>query len=273
MYAGIIWGVASSESRELGSETLATVAHPLPTGRREGLAISLALVSVSSTVMRVRGPLGAFVAEVFDSARVEKACTSCGAVLPLGEFPKHRGKRDGLASRCKACQRAASARFRVERPEVVRRGKAAERERYRRLNADGVVRVVEKWCPQCGRVLPAGSFHRMAQQADGLASKCRECRARWVGEHLSLFVDYSHRRRARERGVEWEPIDRGVLYEREGGRCHICGRRVAVDVFEVEHLVPLSRGGSHTWSNVGIAHPRCNRVKWANDEVVQLRLG
>jgi 5-methylcytosine-specific restriction endonuclease McrA len=27
---------------------------------------------------------------------------------------------------------------------------------------------------------------------------------------------------------------------------------------EIDHLVPVSAGGSHTWDNVALAHRRCN---------------
>ena len=29
----------------------------------------------------------------------------------------------------------------------------------------------------------------------------------------------------------------------------------------IDHVVPLSKGGTHTWDNVHLAHKRCNMVK------------
>lgn len=40
------------------------------------------------------------------TAIATKRCTVCGVVRPLTDFSKHRGRRDGLASRCKACNAA-----------------------------------------------------------------------------------------------------------------------------------------------------------------------
>ena len=51
-----------------------------------------------------------------------KSCTKCGRVLPLNDFPPHRGKHDGLQSYCRACQmrrvRAQGAANRAERYAV-----------------------------------------------------------------------------------------------------------------------------------------------------------
>jgi 5-methylcytosine-specific restriction endonuclease McrA len=31
----------------------------------------------------------------------------------------------------------------------------------------------------------------------------------------------------------------------------------------VDHIVPIMRGGVHSYANVQLAHPRCNRMKGA----------
>lgn len=42
--------------------------------------------------------------------------------------------------------------------------------------------------------------------------------------------------------------------------CGICGLLIESS-FEVDHIIPLSRNGSHTLGNLQITHPVCNRVK------------
>jgi hypothetical protein len=46
-----------------------------------------------------------------------KLCTACQQVLPVAEFGNHRGKKDGLASRCKKCAVSASKAWRESNPE------------------------------------------------------------------------------------------------------------------------------------------------------------
>ncbi|MYV99577.1 HNH endonuclease [Streptomyces sp. SID3343] len=53
------------------------------------------------------------------------------------------------------------------------------------------------------------------------------------------------------------PLTRRALFARDGGRCVYCGSAAT----SVDHVVPRSRGGQHTWDNVVSACRRCNHVK------------
>jgi 5-methylcytosine-specific restriction endonuclease McrA len=72
------------------------------------------------------------------------------------------------------------------------------------------------------------------------------------------------RRLAMLRGVSsTERIDRGQVFERDHGICHICKLAVDPKHWHMDHIVPLSKGGAHVMANVSVAHPRCNRSKGA----------
>ncbi len=51
-------------------------------------------------------------------------------------------------------------------------------------------------------------------------------------------------------------IDR--LYRRDGGVCWICGEQGPSIMFNKDHLIPKSLGGSDGMWNLRISHPRCN---------------
>jgi 5-methylcytosine-specific restriction endonuclease McrA len=53
------------------------------------------------------------------------------------------------------------------------------------------------------------------------------------------------------------PLTRRAVFARDGGRCVYCGG-VATSI---DHVVPRSRGGTHTWDNVVAACRRCNHTK------------
>jgi 5-methylcytosine-specific restriction endonuclease McrA len=53
------------------------------------------------------------------------------------------------------------------------------------------------------------------------------------------------------------PLTRKAVFARDGGRCVYCGA-VATSL---DHVIPKSRGGPHTWENVVSACGRCNHVK------------
>ncbi len=53
------------------------------------------------------------------------------------------------------------------------------------------------------------------------------------------------------------PLTRKAVFARDGGRCLYCGATAT----SLDHVVPKSRGGPHTWENVVSACSRCNHVK------------
>jgi 5-methylcytosine-specific restriction endonuclease McrA len=53
------------------------------------------------------------------------------------------------------------------------------------------------------------------------------------------------------------PLTRKAVFARDGGRCVYCGAPAT----SLDHVVPKSRGGPHTWDNVVSACSRCNHVK------------
>jgi hypothetical protein len=53
---------------------------------------------------------------------------------------------------------------------------------------------------------------------------------------------------------------RHEVWRRDQGRCAVCGSR---ERLEFDHIVPVSRGGSHTARNLELLCERCNRQKGA----------
>ncbi len=53
------------------------------------------------------------------------------------------------------------------------------------------------------------------------------------------------------------PLTRKAVFARDGGRCVYCGAPAT----SLDHVVPKSRGGAHSWDNVVSACGRCNHVK------------
>ncbi len=66
---------------------------------------------------------------------------------------------------------------------------------------------------------------------------------------LRTFVKVPYARRV--------PLNRRAVFVRDESRCQYCG-----DAAEnLDHVVPRSRGGAHTWENVVAACRRCNTRK------------
>jgi 5-methylcytosine-specific restriction endonuclease McrA len=61
-----------------------------------------------------------------------------------------------------------------------------------------------------------------------------------------------------------ESVDPRVVFKRDNGICGICKERVEMSSrWEVDHIIPISKGGLHSYANVQLAHRKCNRAKGA----------
>ncbi len=66
---------------------------------------------------------------------------------------------------------------------------------------------------------------------------------------LHRLVRVPHRARA--------PLSRRAVFLRDGHRCQYCGNGAE----SLDHVVPRSRGGQHSWENVVACCKRCNAAK------------
>lgn len=53
------------------------------------------------------------------------------------------------------------------------------------------------------------------------------------------------------------PLSRRAVFARDHGECQYCGKPAE----SIDHVIPRSRGGEHTWENVVACCRRCNTLK------------
>lgn len=108
-------------------------------------------------------------------------------------------------------------------------------------------------------------------------AKIREYMREYYQKNRQQIIDdvreHSEERRGRIKKGEW---DKGIgvitLRKRDGDDCHICGGLMSFEIMKeynplrasLDHVIPVSKGGTHTWGNVKLAHLRCNFSKGAN---------
>ena len=63
---------------------------------------------------------------------------------------------------------------------------------------------------------------------------------------------------ARRYAARTERVNPFAIYERDGGICQICRKPVDRASFSLDHIVPISRGGSHVAGNLQTSHLKCN---------------
>lgn len=116
----------------------------------------------------------------------------------------------------------------------------------------------------------------------GLRHFCSiECRRAFVdkrnssvrNKRLASWSGKLHVRRAKRAGAPVESgVTRRAVFVRDGWTCQVCRRPVLREVQrrsgprhelspELDHIVPIAKGGGHTWNNVQCLCRRCNHVK------------
>jgi 5-methylcytosine-specific restriction endonuclease McrA len=170
-----------------------------------------------------------------------RTCKVCGVAKSIEEFPLDKRASLGRKGTCKPCwSKQASAWYAANQERQLARHQVrreANRDRIRRQDNERYLRDKPK--------------------------------------RLALVVDAGNRRRATLRhGGPW---DRGItcraLRERDGDLCCYCGITMTFEpatghVFipgkaTIEHVLPISAGGTHTWENVALACWHCNVKKQA----------
>lgn len=208
----------------------------------------------------------------FTTGRERKFCFEC-VPKPASKPRKQRSPQEARYERT-CCAPDCGAAFRSKLP---RAKFCSDRYRNRISNRAGQERRRDnspRACPHCGTVyVPAyGSRRDVYCTADCQKEASRKVRS-----------GSTHRRRAAKFGGRYEPVNKREVFERDGWRCYLCGVETPKALSgskepnapELEHVVPLSAGGDHVYSNVRCACRRCNRAKGARllPETAQNALG
>jgi 5-methylcytosine-specific restriction endonuclease McrA len=173
-----------------------------------------------------------------------KRCSRCRRELPRSEFYKSKARPDGIQTVCKDCTKLNNRKWRDANPDAHLRHYACnpltdEQREARRTRC-------ERW----QRENPERS---------------NENNRRWVAANpakaRAVAVKRSATRKARQLGAFVEYVDPLVVLQRDCGVCGICLEPVDAQGFHIDHIVALARGGEHSYANVQIAHPTCNRRK------------
>jgi hypothetical protein len=196
-------------------------------------------------------------------------------VKPLTDFSYDRRRRDGRQARCRVCardrQRAYYLRYPERKQKARRRDYAKNSERYKS--------VARQWyATNRDRAVKRNKQYRETPRSK---ERHREASARYTAKNRALTNerirdwgrrnptrarDYAAKRRARAHAAgRIERIDVLVLAERDGWTCWLCEQPVDPSLTypdhgyrSVDHVIPLGRGGAHTYENVRLAHWICN---------------
>ena len=124
-------------------------------------------------------------------------------------------------------------------------------------------------CCRCGENKPANEICRHPTGINGIGTICKDCKSKYDAEYRELRREQrresNRRRKAVMFGAHAEIIDMDLLWEKGQGVCDLCPE--LIDRFlsypdpmspSQDHIIPISRGGTHTMDNLRITHWICN---------------
>jgi len=109
-------------------------------------------------------------------------------------------------------------------------------------------------CPDCSAPI-------LSRVRNGSHKVCQPCR---IMRNKAINARKNHARRAAGAAV----LSVADIAERDGCRCHICHRKVDLSLSgkakwgpTIEHIVPVSLGGTNDPGNLALAHRHCNTAR------------
>lgn len=179
-----------------------------------------------------------------------KTCTRCKTEKPVDEFNLSRGAKDGRQSWCKQC--------RQEHREANREAKAAyDRARY---EADpekhrARARAERATNPEYLKTYNSIYYREHAQEATENARKWRN-----ANPEKRRAISSRHKAAKRNADGRFTDADIHAMLNEQEGRCVYCRRDIS-DCYTVDHVIPLSRGGSNWPQNLQLLCASCNSSK------------
>ena len=185
-------------------------------------------------------------------------CVTCGSLFVV---PSKENNRRYCSDQCNICSVDGCQR-KIE-------GKGLCRLHHSQSCRDPVV------CDECGTTFRP--THDRGARYCSFACHC-QAKTKPPEHHRAMNATRRAIRRARVREGGYERVDPHDVYERDGWRCGICGKKVRKELryphprsVSLDHIVPVSLGGLHNRSNVQCSHLDCNLRK-SNRGVDQLLL-
>jgi 5-methylcytosine-specific restriction endonuclease McrA len=168
-----------------------------------------------------------------------KQCTKCFIDLPLDAFYKSKKIKSGLLPSCKKCCQTNSKIYRLNNQK-----KVLENKKQYRLKNKTTILIQDK-------------KYRQANQ-ERINAYLREYSKQYRIEHPEVAKLSKQKRRANKLNNGIYRVTHKELKSLCAKACFYCG---SFNNIEIDHVIPLARGGSHSVGNLVAACVKCNRSK------------
>lgn len=215
-----------------------------------------------------------------------KRCYACTKSFPatLVFFSRNKSKKDGFADACKICDSARRKAYHDAHEEQENERRKLFRETHKEHVSEQKKRDRETHKEQIAaykREYQQGENYKTYQkryhqehldqvheQQRQQYQEQREQRIAHQRQYLRTekgrLVDKAHRhkRKAQKRASEgfYTAQQLQEQFQRQKGKCYYCKAKFG-KIYHVDHVVPLSKGGTNEINNIVLACPTCNMRK------------
>ena len=190
-----------------------------------------------------------------------------------------RVEDNGMECPCCAEIKKARQEERTKRKKYFAEQKRKKREQQKQERLNQV-----STCKECGKKFTLAEYREKEQTEHcGLTVYCSsECRKKAERKNRRKYnvTHGKHKLRSIKYGVEFDKtVNLDDMLIRYGTKCALCGGECNINDYKIvngariygddypsiDHIKPMSKGGSHTWDNVQVAHRGCNTRKGTNE--------
>ena len=226
-----------------------------------------------------------------------KTCTRCLIEKPASEFNKQSANKDGLSYRCRSCTKELYYEKHEHNKETMRRRARDQYEKRREYVASTADRSRElskvRYKKNREKILRTAKEKYRTEKYTASRLVYYQNNKQRIKQRNKEYAknnpDKGRQKSARRRVREKENISYGPdaptlkkLLERDGSSCYYCGcvldlaprtrgGSVAKNAVEIDHKIPISRGGRHSLENTVLACRKCNGEKSAKTDEEYLK--
>jgi 5-methylcytosine-specific restriction endonuclease McrA len=187
-----------------------------------------------------------------------KRCRECRKLLPVDNFCKQKGSADGLRHICRKCMhKQYKAWYEAHKGEVAKKRKeyvSNHREEYNAYKR-GYYKTHTEQVKQCVKKSSKVNSERKKEYQKKYMRDYQQT------EHgKAVFRTLVNKRRALRKAATIEEIPYEYVEKlRNGTVCPYCSKPIVK--VELDHIIPLSKGGKHSVDNLISCCFTCNRQK------------
>lgn len=122
----------------------------------------------------------------------------------------------------------------------------------------------KRTCRNCGETKPIELFEVDKRAKGGITTRCKACKFKSNNKASKAFRRLYERQNKYPIPVNVTRQDVEAIFTIFDGRCAycLCEESEETGTFNLEHVIPLARNGTHEVSNLVISCRKCNRQKW-----------